>query len=146
MELQCGRKWARDVAAIAAQCFAEQSAAEFNEPLGGLGIASDVAVLADPVAVGDSVMSRHGDLLVVCLGLVSARTGLVHQPFHSASEMQIGGKPGQSLANALVEALASHPAAWGISALQQRLACVGGDGGLVLGGPAARHSSRGPRN
>ncbi len=138
-----GRRWAGEATAIAAMCLAEQNAAEFNEPLPGLGIPSDFAVLADPVAVGDSVMARHGDLLVVCLGIVSARTGLVCQPFHSASEMQIGGKTGAGLSDALIAAWASHPAAWSIPVLKQRLSCIGGDGGLVLGGPEARHGSSG---
>ena len=80
MDLQCnGRRWASEVTATAALCLAEQCAAEFDEPLPGLGIPSDFAVLADPVAVGDSVMSSHGDLLVVCLGIISARTGFARR-------------------------------------------------------------------
>jgi hypothetical protein len=64
-DLQCsGRRWAGDVAAVASLRLAEQQAADFGEPLPGLGAPSDFAVLADPVAVGDSVMSSHGDLLV----------------------------------------------------------------------------------
>ena len=40
-------------------------------------------------------------------------------------------------------ALASHPAGFGISALRKRLACVGGDGQITVGGPERRHQSSG---
>ena len=75
-------------------CLAEQHAAEFDEQLPGLGIPSDFAALADPVAVGDGVMFSHGDQLVVCLGIVSAWAGFVQQPLRSGQEMQLGGKSG----------------------------------------------------
>ena len=139
----CSSRWAGDVTAIAALCLQEQQAAEFAEPVPGLGIPSDFALLADPVSVGDSVMSRHGDLLVICLAIVSARTGIVHFPLHSAEQMVIGGHSGEGLAAALLAAVQRHPAGWGIPHLRRRLSCIGGDGGLVLGGPAARHRSSG---
>jgi len=93
--LQLGsRRWAAEVTAIAAMSLQEQNAADFNEPLPSLGIPSDFAVLADPVAIGDSVMARHGDLLVVCLALVSTRNGSIRMPMHSAYCLPIGGHTG----------------------------------------------------
>ena len=102
-----GRRWAGDVTAIASLCLAEQRAAEFDEPLPGLGIPSDFAVLADPVAVGDSAMPSHGGQLVVRLVTISARAGFAKQPFHSGQEMQLVGKSGTALAHSLIDALAA---------------------------------------
>ena len=142
--LQLGsRRWATEVAAIAAMCLQEQNAADFNEPLAGLGIPSDFAVLADPVAIGDSVMARHGDLLVVCLAMVSARNGAIRMPMHSAYCLPIGGHTGEGLSQALLIALEKHPASWDVRMCRRRLSCIGGDGGLVMGGPDARHRSSG---
>ena len=142
--LQLGsRKWATEVAAIAAMCLHEHNAADFNEPLAGLGIPSDFAVLADPVAIGDSVMARHGDLLVVCLAMVSARNGAIRMPMHSAYCLPIGGHTGEGLSQALLCALEKHPASWDVRTCRRRLSCIGGDGGLVMGGPDARHRSSG---
>ena len=58
--------------------------------LPGLGIPSDVGVLADPVSIGDSVRSRHGDLLVMCLGIVTAHSGDVHHPLFASPVMPLG--------------------------------------------------------
>ena len=142
--LQLGsRRWATEVAAIAAMCLQEHNAADFNEPLAGLGIPSDFAVIADPVAIGDSVMARHGDLLVVCLTMVSARNGAIRTPMHSAYCLPIGGHTGEGLSQALLSALEKHPASWDVRMCRRRLSCIGGDGGLVMGGPDARHRSSG---
>ena len=62
---------------------------------------------------------------------------------HSAHLVPIGGKAGAIQASALCDALAQHPAKWGMAELRSRLACVGGDGAFTLGGPDHRHQSPG---
>jgi len=137
------RGFAAEVTAIAAMTMKEQDAADFAEILPGLGIPSDFGVLADGVALGDSVIPRHGELLVMCLSMVSARTGRVYQPLHSADPVALGGHTGPAMVDAMLRAMERHPAHWGIATLRQRLSCVGGDGVLVVGGPDARHNSPG---
>ena len=138
-----GRVWVAQVSAIATMVLQELDAADFNEPLPGLGIPSDLSVVADAVAIGDSVMPRHGEVLVICLSIVSARDGAVHTPTHSAPDLPIGGHSGDRLAGELITALEKHPAQWSLHVLRRRLACIGGDGALVKGGLDARHSSSG---
>ena len=105
-------QFASEVAALAAMVLMEQDALDFDEPVPGLGIPSDFSFVADPVSIGDSVLSRHGDLLITCLSLTSARTGNVYQPMHSGYAMQIGSHGGPNLASALLAALLKHPASW----------------------------------
>lgn len=108
-----------------------------------LGIPSDFSLVADPVSVAPGMFTRHGELLVTCIGLVSARLGSVYQPLHSAYALGIGGHKGAMLKDAMLASLHQHPAAWDAQQVRARLACVGGDGVLTVGGPDARHSSPG---
>ena len=52
-----------------------------------------------------------------------------------------GSHQGQRQADLVLQALESHPASITKGVLQARLACTGGDGAVVRGGPEARHSS-----
>ena len=52
-----------------------QDAARFSELLGGLGIESDFASLADGVAIGSSAKVQGDELFVVCIAIVNASTG-----------------------------------------------------------------------
>ena len=135
--------FAQQASSIGALVLAQLDARDFNENLPGLGIPSDFVVLADPVSIGESMHSRHGELLVMCLAIVSGRTGNVYHPLHSAKPMPIGAHAGPEMAEAMHESLRSHPAAWGEQALRSRLSGLGGDGALTRGGPGARHSSSG---
>lgn len=136
-----GRKFARIVGNLGVLVMQQLDAHDFNDVLPGLGIPSDVAMVADPVAIGTSVMSRHDVALVTCLALVSARNGLVYNPMHSADLMPVGAHSGSVMAEMWVSAFAQHPASWGWALLQARLAAVGGDGGLCAGGVDHRHQS-----
>jgi len=136
-------KFAQEVAGLAAIVLAHMDAIDFEEPIPGLGIPSDFCMLADPVSIGESICSRHGDLLVICLSLISARTGRFYNPMLSAPAMKIGEHGGDKCAEALLQACQEHPVAWTINELRARLAGVGGDGALCSGGPDARHKSSG---
>ena len=83
--------FAMQVTAVGAMVMAQMDAHDFADDLPGLGIPSDFAVLADPVSIGASMKSRHGDLLVMCLAIVSARAGGVYFPMHSAEVVGISG-------------------------------------------------------
>lgn len=137
------KQFASQAAAIASMCLAALDGEEFNRILPGLNMPSDFAVVADAVSIGSSMFSRHGDLQVCCLSLISPHSGQIWQPMHSGHLVPIGGKGGAIQARALCEALAQHPARWGMAELRSRLACVGGDGALTLGGPDHRHQSPG---
>jgi len=55
--------------------------------------------------------------------------------------LPIGGHTGDALAELTQEVLAEHPAGLNTRALRARCSVVGGDGQVVLGGPAHRHNS-----
>ena len=114
---------------------------DFNEVLPGLGIPSDAAAVADPVTIGMSVLARHDTVLVMCLALVSARTGSVYNPMLSGDPMPVGAHGGEAMVQMWLDAFANHPASWGLSVLRARLAAVGGDGGVCEGGVDSRHMS-----
>jgi hypothetical protein len=135
------RHFAVEAAAMASMVVQQLDSHDFNAVLPGLGIPSDFAVLADPVSMGDSIVSRHDILLIICLALASAQSGRVYNPMHSGRAMPVGSHGGAAMAGLLLRALAEHPASWSIYVLRARCACIGGDGGLVLGGPDHRHQS-----
>lgn len=137
------RYWAREVAAIASMVLAQMDAVDFDMPVPGLGIPSDFCLLADAVAVGDSIMSRHGDLLIICLAIASAHNGQAYHPMLAAPCMKIGEHGGQACASAILRACTEHPVSWDADILRARLAGIGGDGALCVGGPSARHKSSG---
>ena len=104
------RHFASEVAAMASMVIHQLDAFDFNMPLPGLGIPSDIAVLADPVSMGDSILARHDVLLIVCLALVSARIGTVYNPMHSGRAMPIGSHGGVAMADLMLAILKQHPA------------------------------------
>lgn len=135
------RKFAKEVASLGVMVMQQLDAHDFNEILPGLGIPSDFAVVSDSVSLGDSVMSRHDVVLVLCLALISARTGRVYNPMHSGDPMPVGAHGGEAMARMWVRAFARHPASWGMPVLCSWAAAVGGDGGLCAGGVDHRHQS-----
>ena len=137
------RRFVAEVVALASMVLQQLDAFDWNSELPGLGIPSDVAVLADPVSIGMQVRQRHDSLLVVALSLVSRHTGRLYCPMHSGFAMPFGGHSGDETAKLMLFALASHPAAWGVNVLRARCASICGDGALVLGGPEHRHRSTG---
>jgi hypothetical protein len=80
-------------------------------------------------------------LLVTCLCIGSSRKGLLYMPLHSAPAMPFGSHRGDNMVQLLLSSLRSHPASWGLGALQARCATVCGDGALCEGGPEHRHRS-----
>jgi hypothetical protein len=80
-------------------------------------------------------------LLVTCLCIGSSRKGLLYMPLHRALAMPFGSHGGDNMVQLLLSSLRSHPASWGLGALQARCATVCGDGALCEGGPEHRHRS-----
>jgi hypothetical protein len=62
----------REVTALSSSVLQQLDALDFNKALAGLGIPSDIAVLADPVSIGLQARARHDVLLIVCLCLARA--------------------------------------------------------------------------
>jgi hypothetical protein len=60
---------------IAALLVKEIIAFDILQTLPGLGICSDIAIGADPVAIGLSASARHDELCVICITCVQALTG-----------------------------------------------------------------------
>lgn len=135
------RRFACQITALAGMVLQNFDGLDFNTILPGLGIPSDIAIVADPVSVGLSARVRHDSLLVMCLSIVSSRTGKLRSPMHSALAMPMGGHRGQSLCTQMFEALLQHPANWDMAQLKSRVASIGGDGALTGGGSAHRHRS-----
>ncbi len=137
----CDRRFVTEVIALSSLVLRQLDAYDYSQPLPGLGIPSDFAILADPVSIGLSVRARHDVLLVMCLCLVSRHTGTLYSPMFAAPPMPFGSHSGHEMAVLMLQALADHPAGWGLHALRSRCSSLCGDGGLCIGGPEHRHHS-----
>lgn len=126
--------FASQVIAMAAMAKQREYGVSFNAVLPGLGIPGDFAVAADGVPLGAGGLNRHGELLVICLGMVSPETGVISFPLHSAPEVPLGGKKGPGAAAEILAALESHPAHWPLPICRARMAGAGGDGAMTVGG------------
>ena len=137
----CDRRFVTEVIALSSLVLQQLDAYDYNQPLPGLGIASDFAVLADPVSIGLTVHARHDVLLVMCLCLVSRHTGALYCPMFAGPPMPFGSHSGEAMASLMLQTLEEHPASWGSHALRSRCSSLCGDGGLCIGGPEHRHCS-----
>ena len=135
------RHFVRDVEHLAGRIIQSLDAADINTPLRGLGIPSDFGILIDPVSIGSSMFARHDTVLMECLSVVSPHTHRIYTPMFGGATLPVGGHTGDTLAEMTVSVLAEHPAGLNTSALRARCSVVGGDGQVVLGGPAHRHNS-----
>ena len=135
------RHFVRDVEHLAGRIIQSLDAADINMPLGSLGIPSDFGILIDPVSIGSGMFARHDTVLMQCLSVVSAHTHRIHTPMFGGATLPIGGHTGDALCCLTQEVLAEHPAVLNRRALMARCSVVGGDGQVVLGGPAHRHQS-----
>ncbi len=135
------RHFCRDVEHLASQVLREHDAVDWHTPLASLGIPSDFGVLIDPVSIGSASFARHDTLLMTALPIVSPHTRQIHTPMAGGLPMAVEGHTGGNVAALTLRTLAEHPASLGLAALRARCAVVCGDGQVVLGGPAHRHSS-----
>ena len=135
------RHFVRDVEHLAGRIIQSLDAADINTPLRALGIPSDFGILIDPVSIGSSFWARHDTVLMECLSVISPHTHRIHTPMFGGATLPIGGHTGDTLSELTQEVLAEHPAGLNLSALRARCSVVGGDGQVVLGGPAHRHNS-----
>ena len=123
---------------LAGKVIQSQDRLEMDRRLGGLGIPSDFAVLADGVPVGGvSLYDRHGSVQVICTISVAPSTGRMHPRFVAWAVDRYGHK-GPDVAKTFLETLAEPPLALTAQTLSKRLSCVGGDGANVRGGQTAR--------
>lgn len=106
---------------------------EWDLPLGGIGTASDFALVLDPVSLGHGWAARHGTVLVMCLVLVSPKTHRCYAPFFAAPSMGLGSHAGPKLASLALETMQNHPSNLNVNALKARMSLVGSDGGLSSG-------------
>ena len=136
------RHFVRDVEHLAGRIIQGLDAVDVNMPLRSLGIPSDFGILIDPVSIGSSMFGRHDTVLMQCLSVVSARTHRIHTPMFGGATLPIGGRTGDALCRLTMEVLAEHPAGLNIRALRARCSAVGGDGQVVLGGPAPSPSEQ----
>ena len=134
------RKFAARVVQMAGLVLRQLDAHDWQSRLPGIGIASDFAVLADPVSLGVQIRSKHDVLNVMCLCVVGCG-GQIYCPFFAAPAMPFGSHGGREMCKLMVQTLEEHPAVFGRGVLRRRLSSVCGDGALTLGGPDHRHSS-----
>ena len=114
-----------------------------NQVLPGLGIPSDIAVAADPVALGVSAAPRYDEMMLVVLCMASPSTGRQEFLMLDGEAMPIGAKAQEAQTQLLLDMLSRHPSGLGSAALEARAASFCGDGALSRGGPDHRHSSSG---
>lgn len=127
------RHFFRECLFIASLVLSHMDALEWDLVLPGIGTASDVAVVLDPVSLGHGWAARHGTVLVMNIVLISPVTFRAFSPFFAAPTMPLGGHAGASVAALAVETMASHPSTFNLNTLRGRLALVGSDGGLAAG-------------
>ena len=115
----------------------------WNQPLPGIGIPSDFALLLDPVALGTSPVPKNDEVVMLALFLVSSQTCGLYTPMLGAPTLPPGGHAGAGLCAVALQALQQHAGQYDMAVLRARLALVGGDGAVRAGGEDARHSSSG---
>jgi hypothetical protein len=129
------RHFVQDAQRLASKCMAAHDRCDLDKELGGLGIPSNVAVLFDGVPVGGvTLFGRHGSVLVICLGCVSAHDGRMHARF-VAWAMPSSGHGGAATAETVMSALSEQPLGMDSKFLKRRMSAIGGDGAVVRGGP-----------
>ena len=139
----CGhsRHFCRDVEFLATKVVEVMDACEWTSMLPGLGICSDISVMADPVSIGSSHFARHETVLVVHVTLVSRQSGALYMPMAGFRVMGLGDHAGDKLKHLILAVLSEHQAGIGLPTLRSCLALVNGDGQMVKGGPQHRHHS-----
>lgn len=134
------RRFAARTIQLAGLVLKQLDAHDWQSRLPGIGIASDFAVLADPVSLGTQIRTKHDVLNVMCLCIVGCG-GQIHCPLLDAPAMPFGSHGGSEMCKLMAKTLEDHPAGFGRGVLRRRLSSVCGDGALTLGGPDHRHSS-----
>ncbi|CAE7781997.1 unnamed protein product [Symbiodinium sp. CCMP2592] len=138
------RKFCVEVEYLTNQVLHMMNANDWCSVLGGLGIESDFAVMADPVSLGKcSAFPRNETVLVANLTIVSAEDGSLVTPMLDYRTLGIGCHSGSETTRLLLEMLSQHPSMLDLPILKARLAMIDGDGQIVKGGAQARHSSGG---
>ena len=127
------RHFFRECLFIASLVLSHMDSLEWDLVLPGIGAASDVAFVLDPVSLGHGWAARHGTVLVMNIVLISPTTFKAFSPFFAAPTMPLGGHVGASVAALAVDTMASHPCTFNCKALRGRLALIGSDGGLAAG-------------
>ncbi len=135
------RHFAREVECIASIVLSQLDSIDWGTPLCGIGIVSDFGVMMDPVSIGPDKFPRHDTTLMMCLSMASCHTHKLYTPMVGGKTMDLHGHSGDALAKLSLQSLWSHPAGFGMVSLRARLAVIGGDGQIVLGGPEHRHNS-----
>ena len=121
---------------IASACVKVLDGEEVNAVLPGHGLQSHLGLSFDIGNLGRAAFSKHESLISVSLGFVSSHTGALQSRClgtPSASEFHTAKAQIATVLDCL------HPGALTLPILQQRLACCGGDGAVVRGGPQAKH-------
>ena len=88
------RRFAARILQLAGLVLNQLDAHDWQSRLPGLGIPSDVAVLADPVSMGMQIRSKQDTLNVMCLCLVGC-AGPLHCPYLAAPVMPFGSHGGR---------------------------------------------------
>ena len=129
------RVFARECQHLAAKVAQAQDRLELDRTLGGLGIASDFALLMDGVPVGGTnLFGRHGSVQVLCITAMSPANGRMHSRF-LAWAVSARGHKGADMVCTVLDALAEPPVSLSESELRKRMSAIGGDGAVVRGGP-----------
>ena len=132
--------FARDVEHLAKVAVVWHTVRNAKHVLPGLRIPSDFAIILDPVSIGTKAYSRNETLVLTGLHIVS-HVDLGFEDRLLTAPSQGAHKDGVSSRDLVIDALSGLPNGFRRRRLQASLACVGGDGGLCIGGPDARHKS-----
>ena len=139
-----GRNFCAETEYLAGQVLHMMNANDWSSVLGGLGVESDFALMADPVSLGKcTAFPRNETVLIANLTIVSAEDGSLLTPMLDYRTLAVGSHSGPEITRLLLEMLSQHPSMMDLPTLRARLAMIDGDGQLVRGGQQARHSSSG---
>ena len=136
-----GRRFFQEVIHASSLVLKQLEAFMWDTPLRSTGVASDFALVMDPVSLGTGFTARHDTVLMMNINIVHNGTGCLTTPMIGAPTLGVGEHAGEGLKALCLRTLAEHPGMFDVATLQKRLSLIGGDGGIVSGGPDHRHKS-----
>ena len=136
-----GRRFFQEVVHSSSLVLKQLEALMWDAPLKSTGVPSDFALVIDPVSLGTGFTARHDTVLMMNLNIVHSGTGCLTTPMIGAPTLGAGDHGGDGLKSLCLCTMAEHPAMFDAATLQKRLSLIGGDGGIVRGGPHHRHKS-----
>eukprot|EP00439_Symbiodinium_sp_Y106_P054581 s2898_g7.t1 len=124
-----GRRFFQEVIHASSLVLKQLEAFIWDTPLRSTGVASDFALVMDPVSLGTGFTARHDTVLMMNINIVHNGTGCLTTPMIGAPTLGVGEHAGEGLKALCLRTLAEHPGMFDVATLQKCLSLIGGDGG-----------------